>query len=117
MIHYYFSCICLQQTGVVEDKQELEARGHYEPVKAIDEEEVADRVDEEQVIQCMDHEASAVEDTYEVPEEAVEDGDQVKIMDDCQVADEEPISENKEEHLTSSSDDQDHATMLPHDQQ
>ncbi|CAB4285537.1 unnamed protein product [Prunus armeniaca] len=78
------------QGEVVEDKQELEAEGDHEPVKAIDNEAVADGVDEEQVIQSVDNEA---------------------------VANEEPISENKEEDLTSLSDDQDPATMLPHDQQ
>ncbi|KAI5326798.1 hypothetical protein L3X38_035872 [Prunus dulcis] len=83
------------QGEVVEDKQELEAEGDHEPVKAIDDEQVVDGVDEEQVIQSMDNEASLVE-----------------IMDD-----DRPISENKEEDLTSSSDDQDPATMLPHDQQ
>lgn len=74
----------------MEDKQELEAEGDHEPVKAIHDEQVADGVDEEKVIQSMDNEA---------------------------VANEEPISENKEKDLTSSSDDQDPAAMLPHDQQ
>ncbi|KAL6278948.1 hypothetical protein ACE6H2_022549 [Prunus campanulata] len=77
------------QGEVVGDKQELEA-GDHEPVKAIDDGEVV----------STDNEASLVE-----------------IMDDDQVANEEPISENKEEDLTSCSDDQDPAKMLPHDQQ